>query len=63
MTPQVAVKGSVNVLRQAEAAGITNFVYMSSITTMADLRSRIPQGGILDDQSKHARHSKYSSDK
>ena len=48
------MKGSVNVLRQAEAAGVTNFVYMSSITTMADLRSRIPQGGILDDQSKHS---------
>lgn len=41
------MEGSLNVLLQSEAAGIKNFVYMSSVVATADLRTRIPLGGKL----------------
>lgn len=33
---QVAINGSLNVLRQAEQAGVTNFAYVSSIATVGN---------------------------
>jgi len=46
---QVAVEGSVNVLRQAEKAGITRFVYVSSIITLSDVDKLATTGGTDKD--------------
>ncbi|OCH87047.1 NAD(P)-binding protein [Obba rivulosa] len=42
---QVAVEGSLNVLRQAEKVGITKFVYVSSIVTVCDIDKLGGPGG------------------
>ncbi|OCH87048.1 NAD-P-binding protein [Obba rivulosa] len=44
----VAIEGSLNVLRQAEELGITRFVYISSIITVADT-SKIVSGATDQD--------------
>ncbi|EMD37595.1 hypothetical protein CERSUDRAFT_154320 [Gelatoporia subvermispora B] len=42
---QVAVEGSLNVLRQAEKAGITKFSYVSSVVTICDMDKLGGPGG------------------
>ena len=46
------MEGSLNILRQAEAAGVKTFVYMSSVAALADMAKSIVQGDKLTDNGK-----------